>query len=259
MNKNIFSRILVIITLVATVIINSLANALPLNGVTTGQISDSFDVLFVPAGYVFSIWGIIYLALGGYVIYQALPAQRHNTYLQSITVPFIIGAIANSAWIFFWHYGLLTLSVVAMLTLLITLITIYLKVNAIPNMTTGDKWFVRLPFSIYLGWISVATIANVTVLLFDANWSQLGLSAELWTVIMLTVGVALAGLMAFLRRDPIYLAVLVWAFAGIGVAQADTPTVATTAWLASALVAIMAIGALVTSFSRTKSLVWSTA
>jgi hypothetical protein len=116
--KDIGRQIAILLFFLATVTVNGLANALPINGVTTGELSDSFAILFVPAGYVFSIWGVIYLALGAYAVYQLLPAQRENGRLRRIGPWFLLSSVANSIWIIFWHYGFLALSVVAMLTLL---------------------------------------------------------------------------------------------------------------------------------------------
>lgn len=243
MNKDIIRQAAVIVAAVATLVINGLANALPLNGQTTGAISDSFDVFFVPAGYVFSIWGVIYIGIIAYAVYQALPAQRENPRLRRIAWPFILASVANSAWIFFWHYELFALSLVAMLLLLGSLIHIYLRLgigrSAAP---TAEKWLVRLPFSIYLGWITVATIANVTILLDYLNWSGWGISPPVWTVIMLAVGVIVGLLMMGTRGDIAYVLVLVWAFIGIAIKQAAAPLVATTAWVATALLVAILIG-----------------
>ncbi len=121
MNKDIVRQILIVLAVVATIVINGLANALPLNGLQTGQISDSFPVYFVPAGYVFAIWGLIYLGLLAYAVFQALPSQRENARLRSIGGLFLIGSVANIAWIFLWHYLQFPLTLLAMLVLLVTL------------------------------------------------------------------------------------------------------------------------------------------
>src|SRR5210317_1147670 len=118
MNKDTLRQIIVVLSVLATIIVNGLASALPINGQTTGEISDSFDVFFVPAGYVFSIWGLIYLGLLAYAVYQALPAQAENPSLRSIGYLFVLSCLANIAWIFLWHYNQVALSVLAMLALL---------------------------------------------------------------------------------------------------------------------------------------------
>jgi hypothetical protein len=237
MSKNLLKPIVVVLATAATITMNILANALPLNGQNTGEISDQFDVYFVPAGYVFSIWGLIYIGLIAYAIYRALPAQRGNPALERIFWPYLAASAANIAWLFFWHYNLFPLSEVAMLTLLASLIVIYVRLGTgVAEVDPGMRWAVHAPMSLYLGWISVATIANTSDLLYYWNWSGWGISPEVWAVIMLAVAVVLGLLMALRRGDVIFLAVLLWAFAGIAVKQAGTPLVAISAWIAVALV-----------------------
>ncbi|CAG0936184.1 hypothetical protein TFLX_05050 [Thermoflexales bacterium] len=246
MNRDVVRQWITLLTVVALIVMNVLANALPLNGISTGAVSDSFKVYFVPAGYVFAIWGLIYIGLLAYGIYQVLPSQRENPRLRRAAAPFIVGSLANISWLFFWHYGVFALTVVAMLILLASLILIYLilDVNQV-RVSTGERWLVHVPFSIYLGWISVATIANITDVLWYASWNGFGLAPEIWAAIMLAVAVVLAFLMALRRRDLAYLLVLVWAFAGIGVKQAGAPVVAYAAWIATGLVVVAVVLALV--------------
>jgi hypothetical protein len=242
MNRNSLKQLYVILALLATIIINGLANALPLNGLQTGEISDRFDVYFVPAGYVFSIWGLIYLALLAYVAYQARPAQRNNERLQKIVYLFVGSAVANIIWLFLWHFEIFTLSIFAMLAILACLIAIYLRLGiGKTKVSTGEKWFVHVPFSIYLGWITVATIANATSLLDYLNWSGWGIGPLTWTVIMLAAGTLIAGLMSFTRGDVAYSLVLMWAFSGIAIKHLATQIVATSAWAATVLVAVLLV------------------
>lgn len=242
MKKDTVRQVLILLSVMATIFVNGLASSLPLNGKTTGKISDSFDVFFVPAGYVFSIWGLIYVGLIAYAVYQLLPAQADNPALRSIGPIFILSSLANIAWIFLWHYEIFSLTVVAMLILLACLIVIYLRLDiGRAQVSSGMRWFVHLPFSIYLGWITVATIANVTTLLAYWDWSGWGISPEAWAVIMLTIATAVGGLVSFTRSDIAYAAVLIWAFAGIGVKQSDTSVVAAAAWVATVITAILLI------------------
>lgn len=246
MNRDLVRQSITVIVFLATVVVNALANALPLNGQTTGGISDSFKVFFVPAGYVFSIWGLIYLALGAFTIYQALPAQRENPRLRRIGYWFVAGSLANSAWIFFWHYNIYPLTLVMMLILLVSLLVIYTRLQVGANAPSNiERWTVNFPFSLYLGWITVATIANVTSLLDYLKWNAWGIAPEVWTAIMLVVAVIVAGLMFATRRDSTYLLVLVWAFVGIALKHSAVPTVTTAAWVAAGLVAVMAVANLV--------------
>ena len=242
MNKDTVRQVAVVVSVVATIAVNALASALPINGQTTGEISDSFDVFFVPAGYVFSIWGLIYLGLVVYAIYQALPAQAQSPDLGSIGYIFVLSSLANIAWILLWHYEVFPLTVVVMLILLVCLIAIYLRLDiGRKQVSSGMRWLVHLPFSIYLGWITVATIANVTALLAYWDWNGWGISPETWTVIMLAIATVVSGLVSFTRGDIAYSAVLIWAFAGIAIKHEDTSTVATAAWIAVVITAILMI------------------
>lgn len=214
--KDTWRQIIVIVTFLLTVTINGLANALPLNGQLTGEISDSFNVVFVPAGYVFSIWGLIYLALAGFTVYHSLPAQKTNPLLRKIGYLFALSNLANAAWIYFWHYNYFVITLIVMLILLALLIIIYLKLDiGKKKYSTVEKWLVTIPFSIYLGWITVATIANATAVLKDLGWNGFGISGQVWTIVLLAAAVVISGLMSFIRRDIAYSLVLVWAFIGI--------------------------------------------
>ncbi|MFO7918656.1 MAG: TspO/MBR family protein [Anaerolineae bacterium] len=235
-------RWLNVLALIAMLVVNGLANALPINNLTTGEISDRFDVYFVPAAYVFSIWGLIYVALILFTIYQVLPSQRQNPRLGRIGYLFAFSCLANMTWLFFWHYELFALSLVAMFALLITLITIYLRLDiGRAFVSPTEKWLVDVPFSLYLGWITVATIANVTSFLDYINWGGWGISPEWWTVIMLLAATAIASAMSFTRGDIAYMLVIIWAFVGIALRHAGTPIVAPAAWVAVALVAVVTV------------------
>jgi hypothetical protein len=230
------------LAVIVTIAINGLANALPLNGLTTGEISDRFQVFFVPAGYVFSIWGLIYLGLLLFAVYQALPAQRENPRLRRVGYLFALSSAANIAWLFLWHFERFPWTLVAMLGILVSLILIYLRLEIGRSaVRPAERWLVRVPFSIYLGWITVATIANVTSLLDYLGWKGWGISPEAWTVIVLIVALGIASAVSLTRGDVAYLLVLIWAFAGIGVKHAATPPVATAAWVTTALVALMLV------------------
>jgi benzodiazapine receptor len=240
--KNVVRQWVNVVAVIATIVVNGLANALPLNGLTTGEISDRFQVYFVPAGYVFSIWGLIYLALIGFAIYQLLPAQRENPRLLRVGYLFAASCAANVAWLFLWHYEQFELTVVAMTALLLLLIATYLRLGigrtAVP---AAERWLVQVPFSIYLGWITVATVANVTSLLDYLNWGGWGISPEVWAVIILVVAGAIAAAVSLTRGDVAYMLVILWAFAGIAVKQADTAVVAVAAWVMTALMGLVLV------------------
>lgn len=236
---------MVILALAVTVFVNYLSNALPINGRTPGEISDSFPVRFTPAGYVFSIWSIIYLGLIAYAIYQALPSQRANPRLRAIGWPFVLSCVANSGWIFAWHYGFYPLSLAIMLLLLGSLIVIYRRLYpAFGQATTAERWTTHITFRIYLGWITVATVANATIALYNWGWQGAPLTAEIWAALLIYIATVIGFFFALRLRDIAYTLVLVWAFVGIYVAQNDAPL---TAYSALAMAGVLS-GAAFTAF-----------
>lgn len=225
------SQIAVIVAVIATLTVNGLANALPLNGQTTGEISDRFDVLFVPAGYVFSIWALVYVGLIAFGIYQALPRQRDNAHISPVRGPFILSSVANTGWIFAWHYEFFPLSMLVMLTLLISLTAIYARLNIGVRESAGfERWCVDVPFSLYLAWISVATIANAADVLHYIGWGGWGIDPAIWAIIMLLISGGLALFMALSRQDVVFVLVVMWALLGIGIKQFDVPSVSITSF-----------------------------
>jgi len=243
MEKFTFRQLITVLAVVITLAVNGLANAIPLNGQTTGAVSDQFQVYFVPAGYVFSIWGIIYIGLILFAIYQALPSQRTNPRLQRLSSLFPLSCLANIAWLFLWHYEYFIATLVAMTTLLLSLIGIYLHLNiGRADVPKAEKWLVHIPMSLYLGWITVATIANATSVLDYLNWNGWGIGAETWTIIMLIVATGISLAVGLTRGDSIYLLVIIWAFAGIGVKHSSTPVIARAAWISTSIVGLLLIG-----------------
>jgi translocator protein len=223
-------KLINIITTVIMLVANGLATGLSLGGRTTGQISDSFPVLFTPAGYVFSIWGIIYIGLIGFSIFQILPSQKNNPRLQKLGIWFTLSNLLNTAWIFLWQYGYYTLTAVVMLGLLYSLIVVFLKLDISQKpVNNRENWLVNIPFSIYLGWISVATIANYSVAFFNLGWTGSPLSQETWTIILIGIASLLGMIMAIKERQVPYAMVLIWAFIGINIKQNAYPVVSTTA------------------------------
>lgn len=231
-----------LVTVLIALAVNILASALPLNGQNTGEISDRFQVYFVPAGYVFAIWGIIYLGWIAFIIYQFLSSQKESPRLRRLGYLFAVSNLFNAAWLFAWHYNLFGLSVLIMLTLLGLLIASYLRlgVNRVP-VTRLERWSVDIPFGIYLGWITVATVANITDWLYLIEWNGLGIAAPTWAVIMIAVASLLGIVMTVTRRDAAYLSVLVWSFIGIAVKQTPASIVVLSAWIAAALMLGFAI------------------
>ena len=250
--KDRIRQILVVLSILATIVVNTLANTLPINGKNTGAISDSFDVYFVPAGYVFSIWGVIYIGLIVFAIYQALPRQKENPRLRAIGWWVVAGSLANITWIFLWHYEQFPLTLIAMLALLLTLVVTYLRLGTGKSqVSSGEKWAARLSFSIYLGWITVATVANVTSLLDYLKWDGFGLSELVWMGIMLAAVLVIAVLMNFTRRDTAYALVLLWALAGIALKFAAVPGVAIPTWITFGLIILTYFAAVFTRKQKT--------
>lgn len=201
-----------IVAYIVMIVTNSLAILLPIGGRSTGQVSENYSNLFAPAGYAFSIWGLIYTLLGIYVIYQF--QKKKNNLTEKINKIFIVNALLNASWIFAWHYDVIWLSVIIMLGLLLTLIKIadILKSN---SLTSEEKWFIKLPFSVYFGWITVATIANITVFLVYLKWNGFGIPESYWTVIVLLVGMLIGSWRTLKDRAIPYMLVFIWAYGAI--------------------------------------------
>ncbi len=242
MSKDSLRQVANILSVMVALAVNVLASALPLNGQNTGAISDRFKVYFVPAGYVFAIWGIIYIGWIAFAVYQALPAHKQEPRLRRLGFLFALSGLFNAAWLFCWHYNQFGLSVIVMLGLLGLLIASYLRLDVGRQpASTAEKWCVDIPFSVYLGWITVATVANISDWLYSVQWDGFGIAAPAWAVIMLIVALLLGVLMAWQRRDAAYAFVLVWSFVGIAVKQAAAAPVATTAWVAAVAALALAL------------------
>jgi len=189
------------------IVMNYLANALPLNNKTTGELSDAFPNLFVPAGLTFSIWGVIYLLLIAYCIIQFTGSNQ--SVISDIGWLFGISCVLNALWIVCWHYGKLPLSLLVMAGLLVTLIMINLRITSLPF------GIIKASFGIYLGWICIATIANVTALLVNYSWNGFGISEEIWTIIMISAGTIIVALTIYRLVNPFVGLSVIWAFTGI--------------------------------------------
>ena len=237
-------QLLTIVALVAVIAANALANILPFNDKTTRELADQYLALFTPAPYVFGIWGVIYALLIGYAIYQALPAQTGSKLLGSLAGPFAVTCVLNGTWLLVWHYEMIVLSMIIMVGLLATLMSMYLRISRErARMGQAQMLLVALPFSVYFGWISVATIANAAALLWSLNWGAWGLSAVTWTIIMMAIAALLAVGMAYWRRDAAFAAVVIWALVGIGAKNANLVFLKSAAWLLAIVLAVAAVAA----------------
>lgn len=234
-----------ILAVAAVIFVNYLATALPINGRETGEISDALPSYFTPAGYTFAIWGLIYGALAAFAVYQALPAQAERPFLAKYGWLVVLSTVFNIAWLLSWHYALYIPSLIFMAALLVTLIAIYVRLDIgrpDPSLTTADKLLYQAPFSLYTGWITVATIANFASILGGYyDLSPLGISQPMWAVIMIAVAAIVAGILLFNRRNLSYAGVLIWALFGIRAGQAGTPLVANAAVIAAVAVLVLAL------------------
>ncbi|MCA0989328.1 tryptophan-rich sensory protein [Guptibacillus algicola] len=227
-----------VIAYILVITVNALANIIPLNGQTTGEISNKLNVLFTPAGYVFSIWSLIYLLLGLWILRQFPKNRRNLPVYQETSSLFVLSSLLNSLWIFMWHYEYFGASVIVMILLLLTLMRLYMKAKE-----ADASFFDLLPFSVYLGWISVATIANISYFLTYIDWNGFGLSASFWTILLMIVATVLALYFLFNENDWVYPLVIVWALIGIGVQNkdGDVQVVVFTAYCLSIIIALMTL------------------
>jgi len=229
-----------ILAFILTVLVNGLAGSTTiLGGKNTAQISDANPTLITPAGYVFSIWGIIYILLGVFVVFQALPSQKGKEFQKQVGWLFALGSLANIVWLFLWQFEYLSLSVILMFLLLATLILIYLRLGVGKSkVTMREKLAVHVPFSVYLGWITIATIANISVTLVSINWDGFGISPEIWATIIIVVALLISLLVVATRKDVAYALVIIWAFVGIAVKQSANQTIVMLTEIGAAVVAI---------------------
>lgn len=196
--------------------VNVLANALPINGISSGEVSDSYPNLFAPAGITFSIWGVIYLLLLGYSLYQLgwIGKIKNKKLVAEINKYLIPNMVLNGLWLFAWHYRLIGLSVGIMGLILMTLIKINERISK-DKLESKENILVALPMSVYFGWITVATIANITAFLVSVGWNGFGLSEEAWMIAVLLVGTAIGVARIREHRRAAYGLVLIWAYGGI--------------------------------------------
>ena len=211
-----------VIALAAVIVVNGLAVTLPLNGISTGDISDLYPNMFVPAGFTFSIWSLIYLLLLCFCIYSTGYSFGKNEdirpyqILVQLSPYFFVICILNITWIFMWHYLQIGFSVVVMLLFLCTLTGAFKKLHPYTGkLPVWQNLFLKMPFVVYLGWISVATIANITALLVHLDWQGFGISQWLWSCIMIATAAALGFIFAILFKEPAYTLVICWAMFGI--------------------------------------------
>jgi hypothetical protein len=241
-----------IIAFALTVIVNSLAGSTTLiGGKSTAEISNLNPTLITPAGYVFAIWGVIYILLGIFVVYQALPSEKGKDCQGKISWLFIASSLLNMFWLFLWQNEILSLSVLVMFLLLGSLIAIYLRLNiGQSKVPTREKLAVHLPFSVYLGWITIASIANVAAFLVSISWDGFGINPETWATLIIVIALLITLAVIATRKDVAYALVIMWALVGIAVNQSSNQNIVTTAEASAAIVAVAIIAIIV--LNRTK-------
>jgi benzodiazapine receptor len=253
-NNSNFLRYANIIFFGLTVVVNSLAGGTTLiGGQVTAAVSDANPTLITPAGYVFSIWGVIYMLLGVFVVYQALPSQQGKEYQSKIGWLFVLSSLINIGWLFLWQFEYLSLSVVLMFLLLATLISIYVRLRIGKSaVSLRERLAVQLPFSVYLGWITIASIANVAATLVSIGWDGFGISPETWAILVAAVALIITILMLFTRKDVAYSLVIIWALVGIGVKQSGNQTILMLVEISAAIVAVALISTILVTQIRKK-------
>lgn len=234
-------RWIALFSLLANIFFNYYTNAFPLNGQTVGDVSNEYPTLFTPAGYAFSIWGLIYLTLLIYAVYQLLPDQRKNNIYERLSLPFIFINIFSILWLVLFIYEYMAVSTIAIIMMLICAIFLYGKSKEMTLSHKVSQW-VTIPFGLYLGWLSVATIANISILLSSIGWNEEMLGETTWAIIILTITFMLALFISWKFSDTIYPMVVVWAFFAIYVARIqETQPVATAAIIYAVLLCIWVV------------------
>ncbi len=248
-SKALYLRWANIVAFIITLIVNGLSNTTLIGGRTTAEVSNSYPTLITPAGYVFAIWGIIYILLGVFLVYQALPSQKDKSFQKQISRLFILTSVFNIVWLFFWQNELLPISVVVIVAFLASLIAIYLRLNiGKSDVSLKEKLCVHVPFSVYLGWVTIATIANVAVTLVSVGWDGFGLNLQTWAILVLAIVLILDLVVIATRRDIAYSLVFIWALVGIAVNQTANPSIVLTAEVAIIIIAVAL--AITVAFSR---------
>lgn len=229
LNHNLFRQIINMAAIMAAFGINIFANVNPPQGMTIGDISNQLfgDVLITPANYAFAIWGVIYLGLFSFAFYQALPNQRENYLLQKLGYKVAVASLAQIIWIFCFLYRQFDLSFVLMVIILISLIWAYLNLAA-TSIRGWNKWLISIPISTYLAWISVATIVNGATVLEYWQWNGWGISAPIWTTIMLIVAGVL-GIVIAMDKNVAFVSVYIWALIAIAINNYDNTMITVTA------------------------------
>ena len=247
----------VVFSILLLIVINYLSNVGAFGGQTNGDVSRKYQTLVTPAGYAFSIWGIIFLGLLAFAIYQALPSQRTNQRFRAVGWWVVLNAVCNAIWSPLFNNERIGLALVVILVMLFSLVIIEQRLLAKPHMplistdqgttlpessaSPKETWLARIPFSIYFGWLTVATILNVAVFLKATDFSLMGFDESTWAIVILIVGL-LVGTIVFNRyRSVAYILVFVWAYVAIAVEQRDYPQIQLVAGVGAISAVVLAV------------------
>jgi len=241
---DIIRQIAVVAGFLSVIIGNTLSEAVPINAQTTGAISNRYPVLITPANYAFAIWGVIWLGLAAYAVFQALPAQRTNPTLRRIAPWFLLSCAANVIWLVLFHYNQFWLSCVAIGLLTLSLAVIYVQLGVGRRVvSTAERLCTHLPFSLYLGWLCVATIVNIAYSLYDSGLRPERGTQEIITVVMIVVVTGLGTIFAVRHKEIALIAVFIWAFTAIANSKVNgvNSTVGMAALAMAGLLAVLTI------------------
>lgn len=228
-------RWLVVLATLATLAVNALASTVGINGIGTGEVAVRYDLPFTPAGWVFSIWGLIYAGLVAFTVYQLAGAGRRSARAAAVRPVYVFSAAANGTWLWFWHHEALLSSLAVMLLLLFALLAARRTLAAEPPASMLETCCLDAPFRLYLAWITVAALANLSVVVTAGALTWLQADATGWSLTMIAAVVGI-GILAFAwLREPLWLAVIGWALAGVALKAGQEHSVSVTAAIAAAL------------------------
>ena len=239
-------QVTILAAIIGSIVINTISNFFPPDGIDMATLSDRLfpSVQILPANYAFAIWAPIYLGLIAFGLYQAQPTQRHNPSLQRGGYRLVFACISQCAWIYLFLTRLFPLSVVAMLGILLPLIVLYQRLEiGQHHVSPTEQWFIQIPISIYLGWITVAIVVNAALALYSINWGGWGITPAIWAVIAIVVSAAITTLVTIEHHDPAYLLVIIWALIAIGIRHLDTPLITVTAAVAAIFLILLSVDA----------------
>jgi len=239
-------QVTILAAIIGSIVINTISNFFPPDGIDMATLSDRLfpSVQILPANYAFAIWAPIYLGLIAFGLYQAQPTQRHNPSLQRGGYLLVFACISQCAWIYLFLARLFPLSVVAMLGILVPLIVLYQRLEiGKHHVSPTEQWFIQIPISIYLGWITVAIVVNAALAFYSINWDGWGITPAIWAVITIVIATAIGTQVTIKHHDTAYMLVIIWALIAIGIRHIDTPLIAVTAAVAAIFLILFSVDA----------------